>query len=519
MRAVVGQRTGEDWSGVALTLSTADAERWSELPELPSLKIGRRQPPKVKRGWREPPVGVEALYRDFDFAFGGDGAPSAMSPEYEQEDFDDVYTDAEDFYDDDTHDLADAFGESAARTLVRDAPFEGRKELDSTREVTLEVPRSAPKKKRARTPDAQFFEPPPPPQRSSAPPPPSAMMPGAPPPEAVSSSFAADSLAMLGSASGAGAPVFLEESEAEPEPLSLLAADDMLAYGALRMPPASSTHRGRLIVADRVETYMQLLVEQKISVSFDVLAVIEGAYEIAQSVSYKQPPQGCPFAWSDDYDYAFVSDNPVEIPSDGEFHSIPIANKPTNAKLRYVVVPRESTDSFRFAEIENPFDSPLLAGPADIYLGDDFLLTSDLRFTAPKGTIKIGLGVEQAIKVSRNSRFSEDTAGFMGGSRALKHEVDIELRNLLERKVEVEVRERVPVLREGEDDIKLEITKTVPAWKSYKPFPDQAGQSELRGGHRWLVDLEKGAKKKLELAYEIRISSKHELVGGNRRES
>ena len=45
LRALVVQRTGEDWRGVELTLSTADPQSWAELPDLPSLKIGRRQPP------------------------------------------------------------------------------------------------------------------------------------------------------------------------------------------------------------------------------------------------------------------------------------------------------------------------------------------------------------------------------------------------------------------------------------------------------------------------------------------
>src|SRR5690606_29286651 len=45
LRAMVGQATGEDWQGVALTLSTALPQQWTELPKLESQRIGRRQPP------------------------------------------------------------------------------------------------------------------------------------------------------------------------------------------------------------------------------------------------------------------------------------------------------------------------------------------------------------------------------------------------------------------------------------------------------------------------------------------
>ncbi|MFP2912518.1 DUF4139 domain-containing protein, partial [Pyxidicoccus sp. 3LFB2] len=53
MRASVLQRTGEDWTGVKLSVSTADLERRAEVPELKALRIGRRQPPPARSGWRE----------------------------------------------------------------------------------------------------------------------------------------------------------------------------------------------------------------------------------------------------------------------------------------------------------------------------------------------------------------------------------------------------------------------------------------------------------------------------------
>ena len=40
LRALICQRTGEDWSGVSLELSTAQPLAWCELPELPSLRLG-----------------------------------------------------------------------------------------------------------------------------------------------------------------------------------------------------------------------------------------------------------------------------------------------------------------------------------------------------------------------------------------------------------------------------------------------------------------------------------------------
>jgi len=66
MRALICQKTGEDWNGVSLELSTAEPMMWCDLPELPSLRLGRAQPTPQKSGWRLPPVGAELLFEDYD---------------------------------------------------------------------------------------------------------------------------------------------------------------------------------------------------------------------------------------------------------------------------------------------------------------------------------------------------------------------------------------------------------------------------------------------------------------------
>ncbi|MEU6855052.1 DUF4139 domain-containing protein, partial [Actinacidiphila alni] len=68
LRASVAQRTGEDWTGVRLGLSTADLLRRSDLPELRSLRIGRAQEEARPLGWREPPPGLAELFTGYDSA-------------------------------------------------------------------------------------------------------------------------------------------------------------------------------------------------------------------------------------------------------------------------------------------------------------------------------------------------------------------------------------------------------------------------------------------------------------------
>lgn len=62
VEALVAQRSGEDWSGVRLSLSTADLVSGARLPELPSLRLSRAQPPP-RRGYRPPAGGAGAAVR------------------------------------------------------------------------------------------------------------------------------------------------------------------------------------------------------------------------------------------------------------------------------------------------------------------------------------------------------------------------------------------------------------------------------------------------------------------------
>ncbi len=55
LQALVAQKTGEDWRGVELALSTADLRRSADLPVLDSWRISKEQPTR-KTGWRAPPI-------------------------------------------------------------------------------------------------------------------------------------------------------------------------------------------------------------------------------------------------------------------------------------------------------------------------------------------------------------------------------------------------------------------------------------------------------------------------------
>ncbi len=488
MRAMVAQRTGEDWTGVALRLSTAEADTWVELPELAKARIGRAQPPPVKLGYREPPEGAQALYADYDHVAG----PPELA----------------------------AMPQSLA---------------------TLDDERTPPRLEAT----ASFGAPPPPPAAMPAPPPQMVMhaparrsstLAGAilAAPAAAAAPLVALGRAMSSQAPGRGMPALAKSRAAKsdvgmfedepadegetqtrlPEPANWELAAESLSYARLRMRPASDAARGELVAIAQSSVYLEAFGTR---LRVDVGAAIRVAFQRAAIDDAALPP-GYEIAHSTDaYDYAYAAELPCDVAADGAFRAVPVADWDATTRLRHVAVPREAQQVYRLLEIESPIDAALLTGPLDVYegSGDDvtYRTTTRMPETPPRGRVEIGLGVEPAIKIARTTTFQEETAGLLGGSLSLVHKVNVELRNLLPRAVTVEVRERVPVVRKDDTEVKVEVGSVEPAWETW----DQ--EQSLRGGHLWKASLEPGATRTLAVRYTIKIASKQELVGGNRRES
>jgi hypothetical protein len=508
-RAIVAQDTGEDWRQVALTLSTAEAQVWNELPDLASIRIGRRQPSPPRVGWRPPPTGVDELYSDWDRVFGARVPRPTPSVEGEGGLLDEP---------------------------TRVIPVPAAADPNAITGVVPGVVQAALERMRGDDFDEDTAV------RGAVPPPPAArresrarritagVAAAAAMPAALARNLGGRAdrrqtlMAPPPAPGGGGMPMsVVAQAPLAPEPtqpaigrsVELEASADMLRYGDLRMSPPSSRRRGRLALASRVELYLALLIEQRVEVRFDVLGAVESARHRSLAVSL---PPGVVLAWAEGYDYAYRAEARVDVPSDGDSHSLPLVERTAASEPLFVVVPRESTDVFRTATVENPLDSPLLPGSVDVYLRGDFLLTSRVELTPPRGKFTVGLGVEQGIKVARNTRYREESAGLMGGALLLRHQIHVELRSNLGQPAPIEVRERIPVAREEDDDVQVSVQAVRPQWEEWRQDQARPSEAGLRGGYRWRLNLAAGAREELRADYDIRIPAKQELAGGNRRE-
>jgi hypothetical protein len=129
--------------------------------------------------------------------------------------------------------------------------------------------------------------------------------------------------------------------------------------------------------------------------------------------------------------------------------------------------------------------------------------------------MELGLGVEQAIKVARNTSYDEVRSGeTIVAFNELRHKIKIDITNLLPREAKIEVRERLPIPQEGAK-VDVQINQVTPAWEKYK---QEERSAPIRGGYRWRVEVPAKEQETLEVDYTVKTFVDSELIGGNRRE-
>ncbi|MBL9003066.1 MAG: mucoidy inhibitor MuiA family protein [Myxococcales bacterium] len=515
LEALLAQRSGEDWKQAQVSLSTADLLLDTRLPELPALRFGRAQP-SAHRGYRPPPAGLDALFSDYDQTFAAAGSVRAGSggvtlPSLDEEDL--------------------SASSITQKNLLLDAQSEVQLDHDEQegsamvsrprREAPVKAKRSGAPRGRPVVPEPSSMD-----YAGAAPPPPSLEMPAvpasfamAPPPAPLAAApmrpqAAVGSIARSrsevreelmkkeapgGAASGGGggfADTGADDDEAT-EPDSSDVSEQWLDFDRLVLiGPANRTQRGRLAPSE--ETDGQRL---RSSAQAEIEALSPGS-------GLTDPLRG-----RGQFDYRYDSEGIVRIPSDGKTHRILLRSVECAPSLRLLSVPRERPEVYREAEFKNPLPTPLLAGPVDVYVEGSLLTTAQVGAIDRGGSLRVGMGVEERVRVARNVRGEEETTGLLGGTTQVTQHVSVEVSSSLGQPAVIELFDRMPVT--DDKSMTVELIAARPEAKEYS----QAERGlPIRGGLTWRLTLPAGGKAKVDYSYRIVFPAKNEIVGGNRRD-
>ncbi|NOK17060.1 DUF4139 domain-containing protein [Corallococcus carmarthensis] len=505
MRAAVIQRTGEDWAGVRLAVSTASLERRAEVPELKSLRIGRSQPPPARSGWREPAPGLEELFAGYDALYAV--AAAAAKPEplprpspapMEESAPEEVY--------------------EQEKASKESASFGGAPSMSAP--PPMPPPMAAPKSSGAFLGGIR-----PSASRGSVTGAIPAQAPGMAPPRGgggmermrnkkravAEDDFDGAPMADLSmdEEGGGGGDELRRAAGLEP-------ADGLFDYDSLTLASAASpAQRGRLRPRPSLVSQARLSITS-VNVQVEVVRLEAQAVLFAESVNYVEPPTWAvpPRDSARHFDARFDADAVADVPSDGAWHTVPMLTVPLEMKAEYVCVPSVEPRVFRTVRLDNASPHPLLAGPVDVTLGDEFLMTSPLPTMGPGETQRLGLGVEEALQVARNTRFDEATGGMFGNSTVLTHHVSVEVANHLSRPANIAISERIGAVPESQKDIKVEEAEVVPPWHKPTPLP---GEDAVEGERTWRVSVPAGEKRSMKATWVVKLPASKMLNGGNRR--
>ncbi|WP_225411325.1 DUF4139 domain-containing protein [Stigmatella hybrida] len=481
MRASLLQHTGEDWTGVKLSLSTAELHRRADVPELKALRIGRRQPPPARSGWREPPPGLDELFSGYDAA--SSRAPLPPPPPKAQA-------------------KPEPPSVSAPPPAARPGSSRSTGAFPVAAMPPPPPPAAAPMRSMARGGGESLRK-----KRVAK-----ELMaePEAPAEMDDALMDMSEEESSLGGFGGAA----LQQDEAEPL-AGLELGGGLLDYGALELGAADQPGRRGKLQPQPAHT-QELLALTALHIQVDIAALLLVRQRSGETGALPPPPPWTvpPRESSPHFDYRYDVEARMDVPSDGHWHTVSVFSAPVGLTAEYLCVPSVEPRVFRSVKVENRTPHALLAGPVDVTLGDEFLMSSPLPTLAPGATQRLGLGVEESLKVSRNTRFDEASGGVFGGATVLTHRVSLEVANRLGRPVTVELRERVPVVPPGEKDIKVEEAEVKPPWRAPTPLP---GELPVEGERAWRVTLQPGEKQTLDASWNVKIPSSKMLQGGNRR--
>jgi uncharacterized protein (TIGR02231 family) len=143
----------------------------------------------------------------------------------------------------------------------------------------------------------------------------------------------------------------------------------------------------------------------------------------------------------------FRAGRSVDIPSDNSPHKTTIALDNLPCSFDYVSAPALEEQVHVRATIVNSTERVLLTGEASIFLGGEYVGTTQVKTVSPTETFKIFLGIDDAIKVKREliERNVEKGTMLQSGIRRSTYGYRITVHNYANAVRHVEIRDHLPV--------------------------------------------------------------------------
>ena len=199
---------------------------------------------------------------------------------------------------------------------------------------------------------------------------------------------------------------------------------------------------------------------------------------------------------------------PVTILSDGTENKFPINAQVLKANFEYSAYPKVSPFAYLGSRVTNAGDLQLLAGPVNLFLGNEFVGKSNIDAISPGQDFDLYLGVDENVKVKRDllERKMDDTliGGIQSPNRKTVFKYKLSVENFTSKAAAFKFFESMPVSENDRIKVKVFDVSIQPTTKDWK---DRKGV--------WLWELKLEPKAKQEIYYTFSVEHPREMnIGG-----
>lgn len=141
------------------------------------------------------------------------------------------------------------------------------------------------------------------------------------------------------------------------------------------------------------------------------------------------------------------------VVGDGSAQRLPLGVQQYKVATQLTAAPRAVARVFREGEVRLGGAVPLLPGPASTYVGGDFVGTGPIAGTLPGERLKLALGTDDRIRVSR--RIVERRRDVSGRKHKYTFRFALDVANPTDRARTVTLRELVPISEDADVDVRM----------------------------------------------------------------
>ncbi len=150
-----------------------------------------------------------------------------------------------------------------------------------------------------------------------------------------------------------------------------------------------------------------------------------------------------------------------DIPSDGNPHTVTLANHNHPVDCQFVAIPSQVSFAYLQATVHNPTDGvTLLPGKASIFRDRTFVGTTDLKHIAPGQDLQTDLGIDEGLGIERELIERQVDKKLMGGQRRITFAYRLVITNFLEQPAQLKLTEQLPTSRD--ERLKVRLTHSQP---------------------------------------------------------